>query len=274
MDLRTRLDVIYSDAGIETNFSDEAHDFSRDNFNIQLATDDFIYIGYKKPINAVYMALAAVNTVASSLSVEYYSESGWAQLEVSDDTRALIRSGFISWLRVEDSALLTVAGKNQHWIRISANDNLDQVTFQAINLVLSDDNDILQEVPTLLDACFYPENQSSHILQHVATKNYIISRLKYKGYIKYDSDSKGQNINEWDILDIYEFRQAAVYHAVAQIFLGLSDNPDDHYWAKYQEYEKKFDQAFNNGLTSIDLNDDGKVDVSEKRPIQSIRWSR
>lgn len=274
MDLRTRLDVIYSDGAVETNYSDEAQDFSRDNFDIQLTTDDFIYIGYKKPINALYVAMATPNTIPSSLSLEYYSESGWSQLEISDDTRALARNGFISWLRVSDSAEIEIASKTQHWLRLSSNDDIDQVTFQAINLVLADDNDIMQEVPTLLDACFYPSGQTSHLLQHVATRNYVISRLRYKGYIKYDSEQKDQNINEWDILDIYEFRQAATYHAIAQIYLGLSDDPEDHYWAKYQEYEKKFDQAFNNGLTTIDLDDDGKVDIGEKRPIKSIRWSR
>lgn len=274
MDLRTRLDVIHNDGGSETNFSPEAQDFSRDTFDIQLTTDDFIYIGYKKPINAVYLAMSVLNSISSSLSLEYYSDSGWSQLEFSDDTRALTRNGFLSWERVTDSAEIEVSGKTQHWLRLSANDDLDQVTFQAINLVLADDNDIMQEVPTLIDACFYPSGQTSHLLQHVATRNYILSRLKYKGYIKWNSQTGDQNINEWDILDIYEFRQAAIYHAIAQIYLGLSDDPEDHYWAKYQEYTKKFDQAFNNGLTTIDLDDDGEVDIKEKRQIKSMRWSR
>lgn len=274
MDLRTRLDVVYSDGVVETNYSSEAQDFARDNFTITLTIDDFIYVGYKKPVNAVYIALETPNAVTSSLSVEYYSDSGWSQLEVSDDTKALARNGFISWERPTDSAEIAVASKTQHWIRLSSNDDISAVTFQAINLVLADDNDIIQEVPALIDADFYPEGQTSHILQHAATKNYILSRLKYKGYIKWDSTNGDQNINEWDILDIYEFRQAATYHAVSQIYLGLSDDLDDQYWVKYQEYQKKFDQAFNNGLTTIDLDNDGQVDTVEKRAIKSIRWGR
>lgn len=274
MDLRTRLTVVHNDGGVETDYSQGAHDFRRDDFTLTLTTDDFIYIGYRKPINAFYAALTTPNTITSSLSVEYYSESGWSQLEISDDTKALKRNGFISWLRVTDSAEIEVDGTTQHWVRLSVNDDIDPVTFQAINLVLADDNDLVQEVPALVDDCFYPAGQTSHLLQHVATKNYILSRLKYKGYIKYDSARKEQNINEWDILDIFEFRQAAIYHAVSQIYLGLSDDPDDQYWAKYREYERKFDQAFNNGLTTIDIDDDGEVDVSEKRAIKSIRWSR
>jgi hypothetical protein len=274
MDLRTRLYVIYSDGVVETDFSHDAQDFSRDSFDIQLTTDDFIYVGYKKPINALYMAMTTPNTVASSLTVEYYSESGWSALETSEDTRGLTRNGFITWERVTDSAEIAVAGKAQHWVRIAANDDIDQVTFQAISLVLADDQDIAKEMPTLLDTCFYPQGQSSHILQHVATRNYIMSRLRYKGYIKWDENNDHQNINMWDILDIYEFRQAATYHAISQIYFAISDDPEDHYWAKYEEYEKKFDQAFNNGLTTIDLDDDGKVDNAEKRQIRSMRWSR
>lgn len=274
MDLRTRLDVIYSNDVTETNFSAEAQDFSRDNFSLTLVTTDFIYIGYRKPINALYIAMSTVNTVNSSLSLEYYSDSGWSQLEFSDDTKGLRRNGFLTWERVDNSALISVASKEQHWLRLSVNDDIDPVTFQAINLVLSDDNDLVQEVPALVDTCFYPAGQTSHLLQHVATKNYIISRLKYKGYIKYNTTTGDQNINEWDILDIYEFRQAALYHVISNIYLGLSDDPEDQYWSKYQEYQNKFTQAFNNGLTTIDLDDDGQVDVTEKRPIKSIRWGR
>lgn len=274
MDLRTRLDVIYSDGGTETDYSQEAHDFSRDNFSITLTTDDFIYIGYRKPINAVYMAMALVNATPSSLSFEYYTDSGWSPLNVNDDSKAFQRNGFVSWERVDNSAEIAVAGKTQHWIRLASDDDISQVDFQAINLVLADDNDLNQEVPALVDPCFYPSGQTSHLLQHVATKNYIVSRLKYKGYIKYNSQTGDQNINEWDILDIYEFKQAAVYHAISQIYLGLSDDPDDQYWAKYKEYQAKFDQAFVNGLTTIDLDDDGEVDSAEKRSIKSVRWVR
>lgn len=274
MDLRTRLDVIHSDGGVETDYSADAQDFGRDNFQITMTTDDFIYVGYHKPINALYLAMETPNTVTSSLSVEYYSESGWSQLEISDQSKAFIRNGFVSWLRVSDSAEIEVASKSQHWLRISVNDDIDPVTFQAINLILADDNDLRQEVPALVDTCFYPEGQTSHLLQHVATRNYIMSRLKYKGYVKNDYVGNVQNINEWDILDIYEFKQAALYHVISQIYLGLSDDPEDQYWAKYEEYSSKFDRAFNNGLTTIDTDDDGQVDPVEKRQIKTIRWSR
>lgn len=273
MDLRTQLSVIYSDGGSETNYSADAQDFKRDSFQITMTTDDFIYVGYRKSINALYIAMDVVNTISSSLNVEYYGESMWTTLEVSDDTRAFTRNGFITWERVSDAANVTIAGEELCWIRIATNDDIDPVTFQAINLIFADDHDMCSEVPALIDPCFYPESQTSHILQHVASKNYIMSRLRSLGYIK-NSSTGEENINEWDVLDIYELRQSAMYYSIAQIYFNLSDDPDDQYWAKYREYDKKFEETFALGRLRIDIDDDGVVDLDEKRPIKTLRWNR
>lgn len=273
MDIRTRLHIIYNDGGVETNYSAEAQDFKRDTFQVTLTTDDFIYIGFRKVINAVYISLTQVNTVTSSLSFEYYSESGWKALEVSDDTKALARSGFVTWSRPSDAAPLTVDSIEACWVRFAPNDNLSLTEFQAINLLFSDDNDICQEVPALIDACFYQAGQTSHILHHVAAKNYIMGRLRSLGYIKETADGE-ENIDQWDILDIYELRQASTYYALSQIYFNLSDDIEDQYWVKYKEYEAKFEEMFSLGRLRVDTNDDGQVNLSEKRPIKTVRWVR
>lgn len=273
MDLRSQLHVIHSDGGVETNYSADAQDFKRDPFTAQLTTDDFIYVGYHKVINALYIYLTQENTVTSSLSLEYYSENGWSPLQVSDDTRAFTRSGFITWSRPDNAAPLTVGGIEACWVRIASNDDIDAVGFQAINLIFADDNDVCSEVPALLDPCFYQAGQSSHILHHVAAKNYIMGRLRSLGYIKYSATGE-QNITEWDVLDIYELRQSATYYAISQIYFNLADTPEDQYWAKYKEYEQKFEESFALGRLRIDIDDDGQVDPVEKRPIKSVRWVR
>lgn len=273
MDSRTRLNVIYSDGGVETNYSSDAHDFKRDTFDATMTTDDFMYIGFNKVINAIYVAMTAVNTIPSSLSFEYYSTTGWKALEVCDDTKALSRNGFITWDRVSDAADLTVGGIEACWIRFAPNDDIDLVSFQAINLIFADDNDMCSEVPALVDPCFYPQGQTSHLLQHSATKNYIMSRLRSLGYIKQTSTGE-ENINEWDVLDIFELKQAAMYHAIAQIYFNLSDDVEDQYWAKYKEYFEKFEEAFSLGQLRIDTDNDGQVDASEKRPVKTVRWGR
>lgn len=273
MDKRSRLSVIYSNGVTDADYSVELQDFRRDPVNLTLEPTDFIYVGYYKPINALYAYLTAFNTNVSSLDLEYYSTSGWAPLAATDETRAFTRSGFITWDRPEDSTKTTVAGINQHWIRIAANDSLSLATFQALNILFSDDNDISQEVPALIDDCFYQQNQTSHTLHHAASKNYIMGRLRSLQYIKHTENGE-ENINEWDLLDIYELRQASTYYTISQIYFNLSDNPEDAYWSKYQDYIKRFEECFNLGRLRIDQNDNGKVDLEEKRPIKTIRWNR
>ena len=272
MDLRRRLCVIYSDGGAETDYSVEAQDFKRDTFNITMTTDDFIYVGFYKSINALYAQLVTANTNTSSLTMEYFTDqSVWSTLEISDDTRAFSRSGFITWTRPDDAANTTVAGKELCWVRISSNDDLTVASFQALNLLFSDDNDICADTPDLIDDCFYPSGQTSHVLNHLAAKNYIMGRLRSLGYVKTGANGE-ENITEWDVLDVYELRLASTYYAISQIYFNLSDNVDDQYWIKYQSYTQRFEEAFNLGVLSIDTNDNGQIDLNERRPVQSIRW--
>lgn len=274
MDQRSRLEILHSDGGIFSNYSLEAQDFKRDTFSITLTTDDFIYVGFRKDINALYFQIDTANTVPAELTFEYYTtDSVWANLSVSDETRAFSRSGFATWQRPSDGQAVAVDGQEMCWVRISANVDLDPVTFMAINILFSDDNTICDEAPALVDPCFYQQGQSSHILHHVSAKKYIMSRLRSQGYIKHTSNGE-ENINEWDILDIYELREAANFYTIAQIYFNLSDTVEDQYWAKYREYKTKFEEAFSLGRLRIDSDDDGQEDLEEKRPIKSHRWVR
>lgn len=274
MDIRTKLTVLHDDGGVFTDHSNDSQDFKRDTFNIQLTTDDYIYIGFRKDINAIYSEIVTANTIASDLTIEYHrDDSTWVTLSASDDTKGFTRSGFITWERPEDGLGVAVDGKDMCWVRISSSANIDNVEFQAINLLFSDDNDICSEVPALVDSCFYQQGQTSHILHHVASKNYIMSRLRGRGYIK-ETPSGEENIDQWDVLDIYELRQASTYYAIAQIYFNLSDTVEDQYWAKYKEYTDKFEEAFALGRLRIDQDDDGQVDVDEKRPVKHTRWFR
>lgn len=272
MDLRDKLCIIHNDGGTETDYSMQAQDFKRDSFSIQLTTDDFIYVGYEKLINALYIQMNTPNTIASSLTVEYYSESGWATLEACDETLAFTRNGFITWERPTDGANVTVAGKELCWFRISSNDDIDAVDFEAISLLFSDDHTICAYEPSLNDPCFYAEGETSHLLRHLAARNYIMSKIRRK----YSKEEGGvtKNVNMWDVLDIFEIREAANYYAISQIYFNLAEGPDDAYWAKYVEYKEMFDEAMSLGILSIDQNGDGQANESEKRPIQMTRLAR
>lgn len=272
--MKNNLCVIYNDGTTDTNYSSEAADFKRDDFSITVDTDDFIYVGYSKTINAVYLQMSQFNTLGGTLAAEYSNDQAtWSPLEICDDTKNMARSGFITWDRPTDAGEITIDSQAKCWVRFSTDTLQSQITVQALNIIFSDDNDLCEFEPALLDACFYQSGQTSHIFKHVASKAYIMSRLRSLGYIKYTPDGE-ENINEWDVLDIYQLKLASVYYTISQIYFNLSDDPEDQYWSKYKVYESRFEEAFALGRLDIDLDDDGQVDDNEKRPIQSKRWIR
>lgn len=274
MDLRRRLTVLHDDGGVFTDYSTEAQDFTRDAMTITLTTDDYLYVGFYKPINALYAEVSTANVNPANLSMEYYNESGvWASTQLSDDSKGLTRSGFLTWARPEDSQATIVNSEELHWVRFAVSADTSATGLQAVNILFSDDRDVYKETPALIDTCFYQSGQTSHVLNHLAAKNYIMGRLRNLGYVQRTTSGE-ENITEWDILDVYELRQAATYYAISQIYFNLSDDVDDQYWIKYQDYIKRFEESFNLGRLRVDQNDDGKASEAEKRPINTFRWTR
>lgn len=270
MSVRTNLTVVYDNDSVLTDYSKESQDFKRDTYAVTMTTGDYIYVGYPKVINAIYAYMTEFNTAGGELTAEYSNENGtWSSLTIYDDTNNLSRNGFICWDRPEDAGDITVNGKELCWVRFRSSVDQTQVTVQAINLLFSDDNDMCEFEPALLDACFYPNGQTSHILKHLAAKTHIMSELRRLGYM-----SGGNEINEWDILNSYQLKMASTYYAISQVYFNLSDDSEDQYWSKYLEYNKKFEEAFALGRLDIDVNNNGQVDEDEKRTMQVKRFSR
>lgn len=256
------------------DYSTAAADPSADTFALGLGTLSTLYIGYEKPINAVYFALSGnLNVTGGEIVVEYWAGTMWKSLTVLDQTRFFNRSGMISWTAPSDSVPVTINGATKHFISIYGTASAVNVQAQYVGLVFSDDTDIGLEYPSVLKECYYPQNQTNFLAYHVSAKNYIMSELLRRGYTKIVDGTK-QPINEWDVLDIHELRQAALYYAMSQIFFNLSDNSSDNYWQKYLEYKGKFDQAFNLGTLRIDQDNDGALDPEEDQPMKSFRWIR
>ena len=269
MDSRTKLCVLHDDAGVFTDHSAPAADYKRDDFTVTITTGDYLYIGFEKTINALYAHLTTPNANTSNMTAEYYNESGWQALTICDQTQGLSRSGFVTWERPTDACASDVDGQSKVWIRLAMDADTSAVVVRGLNLLFSDDNTICAYEPILDDDCYYPPGQTSHILKHVAARNYIMSILRIK--------AEGQSefsIDYWDVLDIYELQEAANYYAIAQIYFTLSDNPDDHYWAKYMDYMAKFEKLFELGSPKVDLDGDGVEDDNEKVSVKTSRWSR
>lgn len=265
IDNRTKLHIYHDDNSTFADHSENAVDFSRDTFSMTLShTEDYLYMGYFKPIGAVFIELSTPNTTSNTLTFEYYNGSAWTSLEVRDETKGFTRSGFITWTRPTDQTVVTINNTSDFFIRCRPSATHTATTVRGINLVFADDTSLSQEFPGITDEAFYQTGETSHILQHVAARNQIVQQLRSLGYSKYNNTTGEEMINQWELLDLYEVRQAAVYKALANIFFNLSDSPDDNWFAKHEEYKSRFDATIRGVFITIDSDDDGVKDAHEK----------
>jgi hypothetical protein len=283
-----KLTVLFNDASAAT-FTDNTQklfDFARDAVTMPLeTTPDYIYIGRRKPWNSVFVEMGTtVNSVASVLTAEYYNEddAAWTALPLLvEDTRGFSRSGFIKWATPRNAALNLLEGEvainsvTQYWIRIQSDANITAGTsFKGVGLVYSDDQDLKREDPKIYSLLPTDENDTaltSHILSHVTARDAIIQQLRTDGKFKLDvTTQEAEDLDEYDILDIDQVREASKFKAISHIYFNASDSPEDIYWQKFKKYEGKYDAAMNMVLLTIDKNDDGNQSGGEKGLINNV----
>jgi len=269
------LTVLTYDGSTYVNRTQEASDIHGDDFTFDLSSTKFIYVGYTKPISSIYWYLIdGKNNVSTQTKVEYYNGTAWTQVSIVDQTVAFNRNGMMNWQAPTDPSTVVVNSIEKYWLRFSTQDaTTPNLKFQYIGLTLSDDNDIKSEFPSLLQSAYYPTGQNDFMSYHLSSKEYIMAELLRRGYTK-TVGTDVEPINQWDILDVYELRQASLYYTMSQIFFTLSDNSSDNFWQKYLDYKNKFEIALNVGMLRIDQDNDGQTDTSEKLPITSYRWVR
>lgn len=276
IDTKTTLSVKYEDA--DNNFTDysfKASVFERDAFSIDLiAESSFLYIGYDKPLNAVYFNSKTPDYTEASMTLEYFNNQSWAKLEPSDDTVAFMRAGFVKWDRPTSQASHVIDGKKAYWYRFSVSETRTSLEFKGINLIFADDYELSLEQPYISSSEFLGLN-SSHILSHVAARNEILQKLANLDYYKINTEGMRENINAWDLHVISEIKQAAVKLTLSKIYRNMSDDPNDAWDYKSKLYYKDYENALQLARLSLDINNDGKVDVAENKPqFQTRRLTR
>jgi hypothetical protein len=233
----------------------------------------FVEVEYYKPIKDLYLniKLAATNSL---LKVYYYDGAAWVAVSnLFDGTFGLSEPGFVSWDNVKTTQTsyryrfnITDLASVEYLVAVP-------VTFRGIDLVFSDDEDLKGEYPTILD--HLPTNSTTFIKFHEAARNELITELRNTG-IYVDNDpiySNKKQIDQWDVLDFSEVREAAKFLALAKIFNYLSDSPDD----KWQMLASKFEASAGESLTpliSVDSNDNGIQDEGEELQPMLIKVGR
>ena len=89
--LQNKLTVLHDNNGFFSDFSNEALAFDRDTFTIDLdQSDDYLYVGYYKPINNFFVEIGTANTNAGSFTGQFYNGTTWTSLAgFFDDSKSL-----------------------------------------------------------------------------------------------------------------------------------------------------------------------------------------
>ena len=276
IDKRDALTFIHEDNAVFTDYSHKMSVFGRDSVTLNISSlEDYIYVGFHKPINAFYINITTPNGAEGSISLEYYNGSDWNSVtNKSDDTLGLYRSGFVHWDReLSGQSKHSVNSQSMYWYRIRPDQDRTGIVLEGLNIVFSDDYELSLEQPYIGDQEFLG-SESSHIKTHAAVKREIIQRFRNKDYIKYNSNGEKENITAWDLLDIEEVKLAATYLALSKIYYQLSDNPQDVWESKSNTYMEKFNRYIEIARLSVDVNDDGIVSPSENKPAFTNRYMR
>jgi hypothetical protein len=275
MEPKSRLTVLHDDNGAFTNYTDKAADLTRDDFTIAAldSAQDYLYVGFEKPFGAAYFHFTTANASAGSLSAEVYIDGSWTSLVLQDETQGFTRSGFIFWDKAGMSSV-AVNSVSKFYIRFRPSVTNSSTVYRGINLIFADDAALKEEFFEITNANMLPAGENSFVTTHVAVRNYILSHLR-NHYLKLNSEDGLKKIIQYDLIDIFEIREAAVFLALSKIFFNLSDSPDDHWWVKYREYQDKYEAKMTLARLSIDENDDGIDDESEKlEQFKPTRWAR
>lgn len=273
LDPNFKLTVLHDDNSSFTDFSREAFDYARDPFTLTLHnTQDYLYFGYEKPINAVYFSFETANTVTNTLTFEFWNGTAWTAVEDShDDTIGWTRDGYLRWQRNQtDQASIEVDSITKFFYRLRPSVEHSATIIRGLSIVFSDDQDLKNEFFEIDQ--FFPGTETSHIVSHVSARNEIIQKIRNDGRTKTNLNTGvHKNINMWDLLEAEDIRQAATFLTLSKIFLKLSDAPDDIYSARANIYRGRYNKSIALFFLELDVDDDGLKDrFEELGPVTPI----
>lgn len=273
--LETRLFIHHDDNSSFNDISNEAQDYARDTTAIVLHnSEDYLYIGFRKPINAIYFEMATANTNANSFAFQYYTGSAsvpaWTSITANqhnDESKGWTRSGFLNWERnLIDEGSVEINSQTAFWYRLRPSAEHSAGTIlRGINIVFSDDQDLRTAVPSITNSKFLAAGETSHILSHVGARDEMIQEMRNSGKFKINFNTgEFKDFNAFDLLQIGQLREASKWKTLSTIFNDLVDSIDDPFLERAMGYDKKYNAAMATYFLNIDIDDDGVEDVFEE----------
>ena len=262
---KNKLSVFYDANTVFSDYSAEALDYDRDTFTTTLSSaDDYLYVGFYKPINVFYVEIGTVNTNAGSFTGEFYNGTAWVALDgLYDETKSFVRSGFIQWDRNQTSEeSVAVNSVTKYWYRFRPSVTHSATVINGLNIVFSDDQDLKREY--FEASSELPSGEASHILTHVAARDHIIQHLRNSGHYKESlATGKAKDITAFDILEMGQIKLAATYLVLSKIFLAIQDTQGDVEMEKSKHFYGMYSTAIKTFYLDLDLDDDGINDDEE-----------
>ena len=262
-----KLTILLDDNGTFSDLTESLKTYSRDSETVAIvALEDALYIKLHKPIGAVYVEMATVNLNSGTITGQYYNGTVFTDLEgFYDETKHFTRSGFIRWnLYQVDQAETTVNNEGGYWYKFTFSTDLSvTTTIQGMNIVFSDDIDLKDEYFEIAD--LLPSGASSFILKHQAARDEIMQKIRNDGRWKIDLSTGTRNdLNQWDILNFDQIRQASKYLTLSKIFMNISNEVGDTHDLRSSKYHGLYLEAINTFYLDIDEDDDGARDIHEE----------
>lgn len=277
-----RFTIKHDANGTFTDRSLAGESFERDSFPLPLiSATGVLWIGYTKPFSYFYNELFPANTNAAELTIEYFDTVDNALKKVpnlDDETEGYTRSGFITFDRPEKDTneslwkKTTINNVELFWLKITTDTDFSAGTiFKGINILFSNDQDLIEEKSNIVSKHADDEPTKTWVIKHQAARKEIIQRLRNQGRRKttiesFEGVQRFLDLDQFDILRLDQLRQASKWLVLSKIYIQeLSDNVEDKWMASGEDFEEKYNDAFDVFQLSIDANDDGEEDAVENQ---------
>lgn len=219
-----------------------------------------IQIGDKTRISSVD---SFTQNEAAITLVEINPDVGGAQDEWFD-VGLNARNWFLDWVYSDGSSrTASVATRiTTDGAPITTTKTIEVITADD-DMLFSDDQDILQYEPQLLD--YVRKGRSSFLDYHRGTQFLILDYLNDQN----QRDIEGNRFTKEDVIDVLEVKKWSTYWTMARIFESISNAIDDVFAQKAERYMGMAEEARSKGVLRLDIDGDGTLEKSENLQFQS-----
>ena len=272
--------IIHSDNGTLKDLSHSLNKYTSGSEVIPLsASEDYLYIGSRYPFNSIYFIVKVANSIATSMSIDYWDGNVWkGAIETTDLTDGFKSNGKISFVpskqygwQIDDTVhsndtteeILGLGGVviyDHYWIRIKMSADLSPLTeLSWCGMLFAEDADLFLEYPFFDSASIktaYKAGKTDWQDQFVVASGAVVDDLVSKRIIEHQSQ----------ILDTSKLKRPTVAKVAQIIYKALGDDYNDEREAASKEYYSRL----NKSIFHVDENNNARLDDEEKGSRQGF----